>query len=197
MLIIGLTGDRGVGKSEIVRYLVKHHGFQQTHSFAPGKTMFISYLERKRVPHDIAFQMVYGDLRDVPSKYLPNNATPRYFMEKFGYFMGHDLGGDWTLGVEIENAIYDNVKMLIVDSVVYEEDVINKYNGIIVRVTRPGKEHNAHIDAPNTTAANKIVKEHAVLENNGSLEDLQYKTQQLIGVYDLIRSVKHNKTLHI
>lgn len=181
-MIIGLTGERGVGKSEIVKFLVEKHGYQQTHSFAPGKIMFMAYLKHKRVPDDIAYEMVYGNLRDVSSPYLPNNATPRFFMEKFGYFMGFELGAEWTLGVEIENAIKDGYQKLIVDSVVYEESIIRANNGIIVRVTRPGTEHNAHINAPNTNAFSKNVKENVEVINDGSLEELYSKIESVIHV---------------
>ncbi len=99
--MIGITGKRNVGKSTVATLLEEKYGFTRVHAFDGGKVATLAYFEYITKNKEIAYRMVYGDLKDVPSPYLPNNVAPRYFLEKFGQFMGVDMGIDWTLAMEI------------------------------------------------------------------------------------------------
>jgi len=147
-VIIGLTGFRHSGKSTISRHLQEAHGFGSVHAFNGGKAACRAYFMHLGATPETAAAMVDGDLRDVPSRLLPlishpdgssDHATPRYFMEMFGNFMGQTLGSDWTLGAEIRRhmEVFPGRNM-VADSVVYEVDLIRNLGGIIVKVEREG-----------------------------------------------------------
>lgn len=136
--VIGLTGKRGVGKSAAADHLVEVYGFDRAHAFAGGKAATLAYFRHLGAPADVARRMAHGDLRDQPSPFLPGNQTPRFFMEKFGRFMGVTLGPDWTLGAELIRHRNAGTRPLVVESVVYEAPVIRAAGGVIVRIVRPG-----------------------------------------------------------
>lgn len=183
MKIIGLTGFRGVGKSEFAKYLKDTHGFTSVHAFAGGKAASEAYFRHMIGPHilpELAQEMTHGEYRDVALPYLPKlrdkdgklteeHATPRYFMEMFGNFMATTLGPEWTLGVELDLLKRSGFNgNLIVESVVYEDEVIRANGGMIIRIDRPG----AGSRGLKTCAAVERITPDAIFVNNGnSLEE--------------------------
>lgn len=176
-MIIGLTGKRGVGKSTIADVL-EEDGFIRSHAFEGGKAATFGYFVHIGMPIDVADEAVYGRLRDEPNEYLPNNSTPRYFMEKFGHFMGVTLGSDWTLGTEIDR-IQRNYpsKNIVIESVVYEAPLLRSRGGRIIRVTRPDHEG---IMGMMTDAAQSEIDADFELINDGSVDDLLWKTEEAV-----------------
>ena len=170
-LVIGLTGRRHVGKSTAADYLVDRLGFVRVHPFAGGKIAAAAYFVHLGASDEEAHRMVHGDLRDGPSPLLPGNATPRLFLERFGRFMGVDMGSDWTLGAEIGRTwgIYPG-RPLIVESVVYEAPVIRAVGGIIVRIERPGSTGPAGVC---TDAAQAALDVDETIVNDGNLANLR------------------------
>ena len=150
-LILGLTGDRGVGKSTICAHLLETYGFSYVHAFSGGKAAARAYYMHLGADADTAMRMTDGDLKEAPSPFLPGQASSRYFMEKFGKFLGTTLGPGWTLGSEIDLAMKTSDRILA-DSVVYEADVLKSRGGVLLKITRPQAGANG-IDAPETTEA--------------------------------------------
>lgn len=146
--IIGLTGYRQSGKSTVSAHLRERHGFHALHAFAGGKVACEAWFQHIGADADIAARMVHGDLRDTPSPLLPcrrdddgvhAHATPRFFMEMFGNFMGDMMGPEWTAGTEFQRLARLGVTTdIVADSVVYEEEVIRSHGGIIIRIDRAG-----------------------------------------------------------
>ncbi|MEP3669203.1 MAG: hypothetical protein ABJN42_20950 [Roseibium sp.] len=171
-IIVGLSGERQVGKSIIANYLVDTFGFERAHPFNGGKAATRAYFEYIGVPAEEAHRMTDGDLKDVPSAYLPNNAKPRFFMEEFGHFMGVGLGPDWTIGKELERIESAAAKegreaRIIMESIVYEIDYLRARNEVmVVEVRRDGADKT--IEAPRTSAAGKLITPDMVIDNNGT-----------------------------
>lgn len=183
MLMIGFTGLRGVGKSLAADTLVKKHGFAKAHAFGPGKEMCVAYYEYMGIDAHTAWRMVHGDLKDTPCEKLPNGVASRYFMEKFGKFMGVDMGPDWTLAVELDRMQRNGNKHVTVESLVYEAAVFRNKGGFIVRMERDGvKPSGEHTDE-----AQAKVKEDITINNNGSVEELEDK------LFDLVKAFRHGE----
>lgn len=137
-LMIGLTGRRNVGKSTLANLLEAEFGFDKIHAFDSGKHASEKWFTEVTGDPAIAYRMVWDDLKDKPSSLLPGGESPRYFMEKFGHFMGTVMGVDWTLGVEIKKARARSPRSpIVVESVVYEAPWFRKQGGIVVRLERP------------------------------------------------------------
>lgn len=187
--IIGLSGKRGVGKSAVSDILVRDHGFTRIHPFGGGKVASKGYFMHLGASPDEAERMVNGDLKDVPSPFLPDHAAPRYFMERFGKFMGTTLGPAWTIGQEVRLALEkDPDANLLVDSVVYEADVIRASGGIVVKIFRPtstivGIESDQAIDA---------LMPDLVFDNTGGrLEDLPAQVEDLLDQIAVLTAARH------
>jgi hypothetical protein len=164
-LIIGLSGKRGVGKSKVADHLVEHHGFLRLHPFQGGKAACVGYFTHIGISADDAARMVNGDLKDRPCALLPDNQTPRYFMERLGQFMGVQMGPAWTIGQEIRLALErDPDARLIAESIVYEVDVIRNLGGVIVEITRDGSS----ITGLETDKATALIVPDITFSNNGT-----------------------------
>lgn len=164
-LIIGLSGRRGVGKSRVADHLVERHGFSRIHPFQGGKAASVGYFVHVGATPEEAARMVNGDLKDVPCPLLPNDQTPRYFMERFGQFMGVQMGPEWTIGQEIRLALErDPDARLIAESIVYEVDVIRDMGGVIVEITRDGST----LTGLETDKATALITPDLRFENNGN-----------------------------
>lgn len=176
-MLIGFTGRRHVGKSEAAGFL-EAEGFRRVHVFDGGKAAAAAYFRHLGATVQQAHEMVAGGLRDVPSSLLPNNAHPREFLEKLGYWWGVTLGPQWTLGVELARIKRDApFADVVVESVVYEAHVFREAGGVIVRVSRPGVQGPAGIM---TDGAQAAIEADVEIVNDGSLDDLRRKVRALV-----------------
>jgi hypothetical protein len=136
--LIGLTGTRNVGKTTTAEILEEEFGFTRIHAFDGGKEAAYAYFEYVTRNPDRARRMVWGDLKDKPCDDLPGGVAPRFFLERFGKFMGVDMGIDWTLAMEIKRArAMSPDAPIVVESVVYEAPWFRAQGGVVVRLQRP------------------------------------------------------------
>lgn len=185
-LIIGLSGERQQGKTEIARHLVEKHGFSRIHPFSGGKAASRAYFVHLGATEQIAQQMTDGNLKDYPAQILPvdpetgEHFTPRFWMEKFGQFMGAQLGPDWTIGREIErHCQHSRSVRLVCESIVYEADVLREMGGIVVRVERPGDR--PRIAGIETDAYSRLIRpDHVFINDAASLDALRDKIDRFI-----------------
>jgi hypothetical protein len=181
-ILIGITGKRNVGKSTVAALLEQRYGFARVHAFDGGKEAALAYFRHVTGLAPMAERMVYGDLKDVPSPYLPGNAAPRYFLEKFGNFMGVTLGVEWTLAMEIARVRRETPNApIVVESVVYEAPWFKAQGGFVLRLERPEHEGPAGIASDSVQAA---IEADETIEAR-SVDELERKAnlliQQLIG----------------
>lgn len=176
-MLIGFTGKRGVGKSEAAKILAAR-GFLPAHAFAGGKAAAEAFFLHIGATREEARDMVYGNLRDVPSALLPDRATPRFFLEKLGNWWGTQLGPDWSLGRELARIKRDApFASVVAESIVYEADVFRHAGGKIVRVIRP--DHVGPVGMMTDIAEARIAAD-AVIVNDGSLAELEIKVLALV-----------------
>ncbi|MFU0504092.1 nucleoside/nucleotide kinase family protein [Pseudaminobacter sp. NGMCC 1.201702] len=153
-MLIGLTGKRNVGKTTVADLLEEEFGFSRAHAFDGGKEASRAYFEHVTGDFEIARRMVWGDLKDQPSPYLPGNVAPRYFLERFGHFMGADMGVEWTLAMEIGRLRRSSPRTpIVVESLVYEAPWFKAQGGFVVRVERPGHDGPAGVESDAVQAA--------------------------------------------
>lgn len=152
-LLIGLTGLRNVGKSTVASLLEKEFGFRKVHAFWSGKEAVKEWFIAVGFDADDAWEMVYGDLKDVPCDRLPDGVAPRFFLEKFGHFMGQAMGVAWTLGIEIANMRrLAPGRPIVVESLVYEAPWFKAQGGVVWRLERPGHVGPAGVESDNVQA---------------------------------------------
>ncbi|MGX1098866.1 deoxynucleotide monophosphate kinase [Amorphus sp. MBR-141] len=89
MIVIGLVGRAGSGKTTVADYLVERLHFQRAKFATALKGMMRALLAyRGADPHTIE-RMIEGDLKEIPSPYLAGK-TPRYAMQTLGTEWGRD-----------------------------------------------------------------------------------------------------------
>jgi hypothetical protein len=176
-MMIGLTGRRNVGKTTVADFLVESLGFTRVHAFDGGKEASFSYFRHCGADIATATRMIWGDLKDRPSSLLPGGVAPRFFLEKFGRFMGEEMGVAWTLGLEVARARLSG-RPIVVDSLVYEAGWFRQQGGIIIRVARPGHKGAIGCESDPVQAA---IEADGVLVNDGEISALQQRMVELVG----------------
>lgn len=152
-IMVGLTGKRNVGKSTVATMLEEEYGFEAIHAFNSGKAASVRYFEMIVGDPLEAWEMVYGHLKDKPHPALPGCVAPRFFLEKFGHFMGHTMGVEWTLGLEIARARKRAPRApIVVESLVYEAAWFQAQGGFVVRLERPGHVGPAGVESDGVQA---------------------------------------------
>jgi len=171
--MIGLTGKRNVGKSTVAAMLEEEYGFERIHAFGAGKHAAAAWFDYVGGDGD---RMVWGDLKDQPSEYLPGGVAPRYFLERFGKFMGEEMGVAWTLGLEIILARERNPRApIVVESVVYEADCFKRLGGTIWRLERPG--HRGPVGQESDAEQARIVEDAII--SAATVDDLRRQARNL------------------
>ena len=137
MMVIGLCGLAGAGKSTAARHLVERHGFVRRPFAALLKGMLRYLLHAQGVPAGEVDRMVDGDLKEVPTRHL-GGQTPRRAMQTLGTEWGRALAPD--LWVEMWAASIVGLERVVADDVRFDNEVaaVRALGGIVVEVRRPG-----------------------------------------------------------
>ena len=167
--IIGLTGLKRSGKSEVAHYL------QDRHEFAVMPFAKILKETMTKV-YGLSEAQLYGDEKDtVDDRY---DLTPRFIMQKFATEVAREVHpGTWVMAWErllkLEQS-YGHTRF-VVDDVRFPNEVeaIRKLGGKVWRVVRPGSDwldgddqHVSEQPLPVTILAGEII-------NDSTLEELQ------------------------
>lgn len=146
VVVIGLTGAAGSGKSTVAEYISEEWGGRRRPFAAILKAMLMVLLETQGVGLAMAIRMVSGDLKEVPTEYL-GGRTPREALQTLGDWMralSPTLVIDaWRRSNEKDQlfASVDGETLLIVaDDVRFANEVaqIKSIDGTIVHIDRPG-----------------------------------------------------------
>lgn len=163
--IIGLSGFRGSGKTLITKHLCEKHGFKSVHPFEVWKDGIKAMYMSIGIDADTAENMVRGPLKDTPHAALPGGHDSRFLMERLGKYSGAELGSEWTLGLSLRKMEQDYPDAdLIIESIVYEVDVVREFGGHIIMIDRPGTE-GVGLE---TDAATKLIQPDSRFLNDGN-----------------------------
>lgn len=186
MIIIGLSGYKGVGKTSAADYLVRYRGFKKL-SFSTR----LKELSRILIP-EFTETMLFGNEKEVSQSFITDH-TPREFMERLGEFMRFWRNTYW-LDI-IKNGVENNHNFnIVIDDVRYpnEAEYLRKLDGILVRVNRYKSKNPYSFDpnSPSEISLDKFEFDHTVEEyENISLLDL-YKAVDRV----LVETQQHGKS---
>lgn len=162
-ILLGITGFKNTGKSEIRKYLVQTYGFAFRPMAEPIKNML-------QVGLGLTDEEVSGPLKDLPCEALLG-ATPRLAMEtlyvEWGRMMIHDdlWFFHWRKKVDAEgrNTVADDVRAPAAAA------TIRKSNGKIIRVVREGRLGSS---SRSEQEMESITPDYTIT-NNGNIADLR------------------------
>ena len=176
MIVIGLCGLAGSGKSTAARYLVEHHGFVRRPFAALFKGMLRTLLQAQGVSTDVVERMVDGDLKEVPTPYL-GGATPRRAMQTLGTEWGRALSPN--LWIKTWAASLIGLDYVVADDVRFENEAtaVRGLGGYVLRIERAGAG-----SASGAAHASEVQPIPATLSirNNGSVTDLERTVDALL-----------------
>ncbi len=137
MIIVGITGLAGAGKSTAARHLVDRHGFVRRPFAAPLKDMLRTMLLGQGVSAGDVERMVVGDLKEVPARAL-DGATPRRAMQTLGTEWGRVLAPDLWVNAWCRSLL--GIERVVVDDVRFDNEAatVRRMGGGVVEVVRPG-----------------------------------------------------------
>lgn len=192
-MIVGLVGKKHSGKSSSAKYLHESKGYRIVSFAEPLKMMLKVFLKYRGCPDDLAWRMLWGDLKEAPSPYF-NGKTSRWAQQTLGTEWGRELIDPylWTNAWQdhIETARYESV---VIDDVRFQTEVdrIRELGGICIRINRPGDERAIPTDLhPSETNILTDIKYN--VENDGSFVHL-YEQLKLIMDIERYREVDPNQ----
>ena len=174
-MIIGLGYKAKSGKDTLADILVSHHGFTKLSFAAPLK-------QAVRVIFGFSTEQIDGDQKETLDPFW--NLTPRKVMQLFGNeamkpVYGVDL---WVRTLARQLNILDKRHVVITDvRFLVEAAAVHQWGGILVRVDRDGSGASHGVNKhPSEIELDSYGRWDRVIDNNGSLEDLRLKAQELV-----------------
>lgn len=188
VIVIGLAGLKGCGKSTAARHLADEHGFARIRFAGPLKAMIGTLLDQMGIGHHQAWQLIEGEFKEQPTP-LFSGHSPRHAMQTLGTEWGRDLIGPdfwvscWRLMVAKQalDHLADSCGSGQPFRVVAEDcrfpneaAAIRALGGRVVWIDRPGLVAAGHASEQSLSAADCDL----VIPNDGAILDL---TQALDG----------------
>lgn len=175
MTIIGISGKIGHGKDVIASYLVGHHGFQIIRMSDEIKEEILARLPRTLA----AIASFTHPALNTPEglRKLVYDIKPygvRELLQEYGTEVRRADSFDyWVQKWEARIRHWKGSRVVVPD-IRYENEVLAIWNmgGAVWRVERPGAPSNDHVSE---TSLDHFTRWNARIENNGTVEELEYK----------------------
>ncbi|BAM87669.1 putative deoxynucleotide monophosphate kinase [Bradyrhizobium oligotrophicum S58] len=145
MIVIGIKGLIGSGKTTAARYLIEQHGFVRGRFAGALKDMLRAYLAYRGCDPATIDRMVDGDLKGKPSRWL-GGQTPRHAMEWLGGSGRDSMGEGFWIGAEADKLQANSPTRVVVEDVRHANEGvwIGEQGGVVVEVVRPGQQPQDH-----------------------------------------------------
>jgi hypothetical protein len=163
MIVLGLKGLIGSGKTTVARHLIENHGFVRGRFAGALKDMLRAYLRYRRCDEATIERMIDGDLKEQPTPWL-GGKSPRHAMEGLGGLWGRDhMGSDFWIGTETDVLYMGAPKRVVFEDVRHanEGEAIDRMGGWVIEIVRPGLIPQEH----RTEKAQAEVKSHRSVMN--------------------------------
>jgi hypothetical protein len=207
-MIIGICGFIGSGKDTIADYLVNLHGFRRE-SFANSLKDAVAQVfgwDRTMLEGRTKQSREWRDQRDEWwSQRLGKDITPRYVLQQWGTEVCRRGFHDDIWIASLENKLRNSRDDIVISDCRFPNEIksIKRAGGMVVRVVR-GPEPEWYEDAINVNAGRSNMSSmisktrmeklgihasetawvgtefDAVLDNNGSLDDLYHQVKNLV-----------------
>lgn len=178
MIVLGITGQKGSGKTEVRKYLERTYGFTTVPMADPMKGMLASI--------GLTQAQLNGDEKEVPCPLL-GGATPRHAMQTLGTEWGRMMVCE-TLWTEIWGRRVSGMKCPVVaDDVRFENEfmAVRALGGKILRVARPGlSDGDQH---PSETMARSLDADYGISNHGNNLVALHRSVDQALHILKLGR----------
>jgi hypothetical protein len=180
-ILIGITGHKQSGKDTIAEYLMKKYQFQQYAFATPLKKM-------SKDAFHLTDEQLYGKEKEIKDLYW--GYSPRYIMQIMGDLMRIDLtkympelkSDFFVKCFQHDYQIHQYPKLVVSDvRFVNEANSIKELKGMIIKVTRKAVDEkiDQHISE---IEMGKIQNFNFVIENDGTLEELDQKVDKIMAV---------------
>lgn len=163
MIVIGLKGLIGSGKTTVARHLIERHGFARGRFAGALKDMLRAYLRYRHCDEATIERMIEGDLKELPSPWL-GGKSPRHAMEGLGGLWGRDhMGSNFWIFTETDKLYIETPQRVVFEDVRHanEGEAIERMGGWVVEIVRPGLIPQEH----RTEKAQVEVKAHRSVMN--------------------------------
>lgn len=203
-MLIGITGKIGAGKSLSSRILERNHNFTEYTMAGPLKKMATSIGFTEEEVNGTQEQKL------VKNKYW--NVSGREFLQKFGTEVCRDVlpsvinmnFNNRTLWCRIFEIYYEehkkNMDVVVSDCRFKDElDLIKELGGVTVKIIRNNTDTDNTILTSHKFHPSELLeyKTNFVINNNGDLQDLTYKLQEMLYMIKIGYHKITNATIYI
>jgi hypothetical protein len=182
MLVIGIKGLIGAGKSTVAQHLIDHHGFVGAR-FAGGiKEMLRALLRYRGCSKQMAARLVDGDLKDEPTTWL-NGVSARVFMEGVGGHVRLGIHRNCGIDTETDHLHGTTPERVVIEDVRHpnEAQAVRDMGGKIWEVYRPGLDPKDH----DTERSQLAIRADVVIVNDiGKLDATERQLDRLVGAME-------------
>ncbi len=137
VVLVGLSGAAGVGKSTAAAYLASAHGYQRMRFATPLKDALRRVLQSAMLDDHTIERMIEGDLKELPHPMLLGK-TPRHAMRTLGTeWARNSIGPDlWVNMLRAQIAAAPEGTRIVIEDVRFDNEaaMIRSFGGKVIRI---------------------------------------------------------------
>ncbi len=171
--IIGITGKKRSGKTEVRNYLTSHYGYRSINFADPLKHMLRSM--------GLSYEELWGSKKEIKSDLL-GGKTPRHAMQTLGTEWGRNLISDdlWTRAWRYKITNLEDLRVVTDDVRFLNEAIlIGSLGGTIIEIVRPRLQsedsHQSEKEMDNITPVFTIVNDGSIFMLKASVQKVMEK----------------------